>query len=137
MQRELSQITHSKLVEATLLSAQSVNTQRSIRPQAVALWLLAALFGVIGLLIVGQLLARLSFLEATGYGTLRALGMSRRQLMTACLVRAAAIGAAASEHRRRHISSGMLRRACLKADVPSAYLCGHKGATGAVIQCPS
>jgi len=94
VQRELSQNTHSKLVEATLLSAQSVNTQRSIRPQAVALWLLAALFGVIGLLIVGQLLARLSFLEATGYGTLRALGMSRGQLMTACLVRAAAIGAA-------------------------------------------
>src|SRR4029077_6649025 len=55
---------------------------------------LAGLFGVIGLLIVGQLLARLSFLEATGYGTLRALGMSRAQLMTAGLGRAAAIGAA-------------------------------------------
>ena len=92
--RELGRHTRSKLVEATLLSTQSVNTQRSIRPQAVALWLLAALFGVIGLLIVGQLLARLTFLEATGYGTLRALGMSRGQLMTACLVRAAAIGAA-------------------------------------------
>jgi putative ABC transport system permease protein len=92
--RELGRHTQSKLVEATLLSTQSVNTQRSIRPQAVALWLLAALFGVIGLLIVGQLLARLSFLEATGYGTLRALGMSRGQLMTACLVRAVAIGAA-------------------------------------------
>ena len=94
VQRELSQNTHSKLVEATLLSTQWVNTQRSIRPQAVALWLLAALFGVIGLVIVGQLLARLSFLEATGYGTLRALGMSRTQLMTACLGRAAAIGSA-------------------------------------------
>ena len=92
--RELGRHTHSKLVEATLLSTQSTNTQRSIRPQAVALWLLAALFGVIGLLIVGQLLARLSFLEATEYGTLRALGMSRGQLMTACLGRAAAIGGA-------------------------------------------
>ena len=93
-QRELSQNTRGKPVEAWLLSVQSVNTQRSIHPQAVALWLLAVLFGVIGLLIVGQLLARLSFLEATGYGTLRALGMSRGQLMTACLGRAAAIGAA-------------------------------------------
>jgi hypothetical protein len=92
--RELSKNSDGKPPEAALLSAQSVNTQRSIRPQAVALWLLAALFGVIGLLIVGQLLARLSFLEATGYGTLRALGMSRGQLMTACLGRAAAIGAA-------------------------------------------
>jgi len=60
----------------------------------VALWLLAALFGVIGLLIVGQLLARLSFLEAAEYGTLRALGIRRGQLMTGCLGRAAAIGAA-------------------------------------------
>lgn len=59
-----------------------------------ALCLLAALFGVIGLLIVGQLLARLSFLEAAGFGTLRALGMSCGQLMTVCLVRAVAIGAA-------------------------------------------
>jgi ABC-type lipoprotein release transport system permease subunit len=92
--RELGTHTHGKPLQATLLSAQSVNTQRSIGPQAVALWLLAALFGVIGLLIVGQLLARLSFLEATEYGTLRALGMSRAQLMTAGLGRAAAIGAA-------------------------------------------
>lgn len=41
----------------------------------------------------GQPLARLSFLEATEYGTLRALGMSRAQLTTVGLGRAAAIGA--------------------------------------------
>ena len=92
--KELSRNARGKHASAVLSAPQSVNTQRSIRPQAVALWLLAALFGVIGLLIVGQLLARLSFLEATGYGTLRALGMSRGQLMTGCLGRAAAIGAA-------------------------------------------
>ena len=51
VQRELSKNPSSKPVEATLLSAQSVNTQRSIRPQAVALWLLAGLFGVIGLFV--------------------------------------------------------------------------------------
>ena len=94
VQRELSQNAHGQPVENTLLFVQSVNTQRSIHPQVVALWLLAGLFGVIGLLIVGQLLARLTFLEAAGYGTLRALGMSRAQLMTAGLGRAAAIGAA-------------------------------------------
>jgi ABC-type lipoprotein release transport system permease subunit len=94
VRQELRRHAHGKLVEASLLSDQSVNTQRSIRPQAVALWLLAALFGVIGLLIVGQLLARLSLLEAGEYGTLRALGMSRGQLMTGCLGRAVAIGAA-------------------------------------------
>jgi hypothetical protein len=94
VQRELGQHTDGKLVQAALLSDQSVNTQRSIHPQAVALWLLAALFGVIGLLIMGQLLARQSFIEAAGFGTVRALGMTRAQLMAACLGRAAAIGAA-------------------------------------------
>jgi hypothetical protein len=58
--QELSNSVGGKPVQAFLLSTQSVNTERSIRPQAVALWLLAALFGVIGLLIVGQLLARLT-----------------------------------------------------------------------------
>ena len=94
VRQELSRHAHGQPIEASLLSAQSVNTQRSIRPQAVALWLLAALSAVIGLLIVGQLLARLTFLEATEYGTLRALGIRRAQLMTGCLGRAVAIGAA-------------------------------------------
>jgi FtsX-like permease family len=93
-QRELAKHADGKLVQAALLSDQSVNTERSIRPQAVALWLLAALFGIIGLFILGQLLARQSFMEAAGFGTMRALGMTRAQLMAACLVRAAAIGAA-------------------------------------------
>ena len=74
-----------------------------------ALWLLAALFGVIGLLIVGQLLARLSFLEATGYGTLRALGMSRGQLMTAGLGR-----------RRRSVPRAGHRRGAGRRAVPAA-----------------
>jgi ABC-type antimicrobial peptide transport system permease subunit len=93
VRQELIKNARGKRVEAQPAFAQSVNTQRSISPQAAALWLLAALFGVIGLLIVGQLLARLTFLEASEYGTLRALGMSRVQLMTGCLGRAAAIGA--------------------------------------------
>jgi ABC-type lipoprotein release transport system permease subunit len=94
VRQELSQRAHGKFAQAELLSVQSVNTQRSIRPQAVALWLLAALFGVIGLLVTGQLLARLSFLEAAEYGTLRALGVSRAQLVAVGLARAALIGAA-------------------------------------------
>jgi ABC-type antimicrobial peptide transport system permease subunit len=94
VRQELSRHPDGSPVQAALLADQSVNTERSIRPQTVALWLLAALFGVIGLLIVGQLLARLTFLEAAQYGTLRALGMSRAQLLTACLGRAAMTGAA-------------------------------------------
>ena len=92
--RELTTAGHGKLPEAGLLSLQSRNTQRSISPQAVALWLLAALSGVIGLLILGQLLARMTLMEATEYSTLRTLGMSRGQLVMACATRAALIGTA-------------------------------------------
>jgi hypothetical protein len=61
----------------------------------VALWLLAGLIGMVGLLITGQLLARLSFVESDDNATLRALGMSQRQLLAAALGRAALIGAGA------------------------------------------
>jgi len=66
----------------------------------VALWLLAALFGVIGLLIVGQLLARLSFLEAAEYGTvpLAALALVAAGWLAAAAVIAVLPGEAATRN---------------------------------------
>src|SRR6266516_3790881 len=61
--------------------------------QALAMWLLAGLLALIGVLITVQLLARLSFIESTDNATMRALGMGRGQLLAAGLGRAAAIGA--------------------------------------------
>ena len=78
------------------LAAQTANTERSIHLQAVSLWLLAGFLGVIGVLTVGQLLARLSVAEALGYRTLRALGLGRRQLLVIGLARAAVLGTAAA-----------------------------------------
>ena len=43
VRQELSRHAHGQPIQAGLLASQSVNTQRSIRPQAVALWLLAAI----------------------------------------------------------------------------------------------
>jgi FtsX-like permease family len=60
----------------------------------VALWLLAGLLAVLGLLILGQLLARLIVLESASFGALRAVGMSPAQLTAAGLIRAALIGSA-------------------------------------------
>ena len=83
------------MVQDFPLAEQAVNTEHSIHLQAVALWLVSGLLAVIGLLVLGQLLARLSFLDAAEYGTLLALGMSRRGLLALGLSRAAAIGVAA------------------------------------------
>ena len=93
VQRAVSRLAHGKVAQDYPLATQAVNTEHSIHLQAVALWLLAALLAVVGLLVLGQLLARLTFLEASEYGTLRALGMSRRMLLAVGIARATAIGA--------------------------------------------
>jgi hypothetical protein len=94
VQREVARLARARPGEATPVAAQSADTQRSIHQQAIALWLLAGLLAVLSVLILGQLLARLSFLEATDYPALRALGMGRRELAAIGVGRAAAIGMA-------------------------------------------
>jgi hypothetical protein len=94
VQQEIYGLAHGKVPYVYPFGPQAANTQRSIHLQAVALWLVCALLAVIGLLVLGQLLARLSFLDGAEYGTLLALGMSRRALFGVGLGRAAAVGAA-------------------------------------------
>ena len=94
VQRQVSRMARGKFIQSYPLDVQAANTERSIHLQAVALWLLGGLLGVIGLLILGQLLARVSFLDNAEYATLRALGMGRRALFAIGLSRAAVIGAA-------------------------------------------
>jgi ABC-type lipoprotein release transport system permease subunit len=69
---------------------------RSLHTQAVALGLLALLAAVAGALIVGQLLARLTFLESDDHPVLTALGMDRGERFALGLARAATIGLAAA-----------------------------------------
>jgi hypothetical protein len=93
LQRVLARLAGRKYFSASdSLSAQTANTERSIHLQAVALWLLSGFLAVIGVLTLGQVLARLSAASSLDYGTLRALGLSRRQLMAIGLARAAVIG---------------------------------------------
>jgi ABC-type antimicrobial peptide transport system permease subunit len=73
---------------------QTVGVQRSIRFESQALWALSALIGVTALAILGQSLARQTQLDSAELPTLRAIGMSRRQLFALGLARAAAIGLA-------------------------------------------
>jgi ABC-type lipoprotein release transport system permease subunit len=94
VQREISHLAHGKVVDAYPLGPQAANTERSIHLQTITLWLLCGLLAVIGLLVLGQLLARMSFLDGGEYSTLLALGMSRRALFAVGLGRAAAVGAA-------------------------------------------
>jgi hypothetical protein len=64
----------------------------SIHPQAVGWWILAALSGLVGLVVVAQALARQSLVESETHGALRALGLARRQLILVGVARTATIG---------------------------------------------
>ena len=66
-------------MEAQLVQADyHADLQRGIRPSAQGLQILAALAGLAGVAVVGQLLIRQTALEATDHHVLRALGSSRR-----------------------------------------------------------
>ena len=94
VQQDVSRLARGKPVDDYPFSTQAVNTEHSIHLQAVVLWLVAALLSVVGVLVIGQLLARLSYLESADYPALRGVGMSRRQLLAAALGRTLVIGGA-------------------------------------------
>ncbi len=64
----------------------------SIHPQAVGWWILAALSGLVGLVVLAQALARQSLVESETHGVLRALGLARRQMVLLGVARTLTIG---------------------------------------------
>lgn len=90
----ISRMAGGKALSEYPLAPQAANTRRSIHLQAVTLWLLAGLLALLGLIITGQLLIRLTAVESAGFPVLAAVGMSPAQLTVAGLARAAIIGAA-------------------------------------------
>src|SRR5690242_1541213 len=75
---------------------QTAGVQRSIRLESHALWALCVLIGLAAFAIVGQSLARQTYLDSADLPALRALGFSRGQLFSLGIARAAVIGLAAA-----------------------------------------
>ena len=69
---------------------------RGIRPQAMGLVLFAALAALAGAVVLGQLLARQTFLDSADHGVLSALGMGRGARTALGVVRAGFVGAVAA-----------------------------------------
>ncbi|MFN2613401.1 MAG: FtsX-like permease family protein [Actinomycetota bacterium] len=67
------------------------DTQHAIHAQGVAMWLLAGLLTVTGMLIVAQTLIRQAYVEGRENTALASLGMSRRQLWAKTIFRAVTI----------------------------------------------
>jgi hypothetical protein len=83
-------------VPNTRQGAQDAEVQRSMHLQSTALWILAALLALVGLLVTSQLLARQSYVEATDHSSLRSLGMTRGQLFSVGAIRVGIIALAAT-----------------------------------------
>ncbi|MBV8981736.1 MAG: ABC transporter permease [Acidimicrobiia bacterium] len=92
----LNRLSDGRPILSNAYAPQAANVQRSLHLQAVALWVVGGLLGLVLLLVAGQLLARQSFLEASDNATLAALGMTADQLWMVGLIRAAAVGAGAA-----------------------------------------
>jgi hypothetical protein len=75
---------------------QTAGIQRSIRLESQALWALSVLIGLAAFAIVGQSLARQTYLDSADLPALRALGFSRAQLLALGMLRAAIIGLASA-----------------------------------------
>lgn len=73
-------------------NARILGVRRPIALETAALLAFATLGALAGLLLVGQALGRQVLLESTEYPTLRALGMTRGQLVGIAIVRTAVVG---------------------------------------------
>jgi len=91
---ELERLGAREGIQLTVQRELTDTVDRSLHTQAVALQLLALLTAIAAALIVGQLLARLTFLESAEHSVLSALGMSRGERVALGLVRPATIGVA-------------------------------------------
>jgi hypothetical protein len=75
---------------------QTAGVQRSIRLESQALWALSVLIGLAAFAILGQSLARQTYLDSADFPALWALGFSQAQLFSLGMVRAAIIGMASA-----------------------------------------
>lgn len=75
-------------------SEKWVRAERAIRPQAAALALFALVAALVALLVLGQAMSRQIALEGLDLPVLRALGVTRRQMVLASLIRVALMSAA-------------------------------------------
>ncbi|MFI5053105.1 MAG: FtsX-like permease family protein, partial [Acidimicrobiia bacterium] len=88
---------HQGAIEFQTAPVTEAKVARAVRPQVGALTAFALVIALTGLLLVGQAIARQTFLDSIDHPTMRALGFGRRQLVATAMLRAlvVAVGAAA------------------------------------------
>lgn len=82
----------TRQVPVNAQSEQAAEVERSTHLEALALWVVAGLIGVVGLLVLGHILARAAAFDAADFPTLRSMGLTRGQGFALGLLRLAIIG---------------------------------------------
>ncbi|HEX5586674.1 MAG TPA: FtsX-like permease family protein [Acidimicrobiia bacterium] len=87
---------HEGAIEFQTTSTTKAKVDRAVRPDVGALTIFAIVIALTGLLLVGQAIARQTFLDSVDHASLRALGFQRAQLFGASMLRGAVLAVVAA-----------------------------------------
>ncbi len=94
--RAVQALPHEGAIEFQTLPVTEAKVSRAVRPSVGALTVFALVIALTGLLLVGQAIARQTFLDSVDHPTLRALGFGRVQLVVTTMLRGAVVAVAAA-----------------------------------------
>ena len=94
--RAVQALPHQGAIEFQTTPVTEAKVARAVRPQVGALSIFALVIALTGLLLVGQALARQTFLDSVDHPTLRALGFGRRQLVAGAVLRGVVVAMGAA-----------------------------------------
>jgi ABC-type lipoprotein release transport system permease subunit len=91
--REMSSLSGGKYVFYVEGRSGEQQARRSFRLQGTSLWIFAGFLGLVALLMLGQMIARQTFLDSADDPVLKALGFGRGQLVGLAFLRMGLVGA--------------------------------------------
>ena len=94
--RAVQALPHQGAIEFQTTAATSAKVDRATAPSVGALTVFAVVLALTALLVVGQAIARQSYLDSVDHPVLRTLGFRRRQLVGVALVRATLVAGIAA-----------------------------------------
>ncbi|HEY3673436.1 MAG TPA: ABC transporter permease [Acidimicrobiia bacterium] len=92
--RAVQALPHKGAIEFQTTPVTEAKVSRAVRPSVGALTVFALVIALTGLLLVGQAIARQTFLDSIDHPTLRALGFGRVQLVVTTMLRGAVVAVA-------------------------------------------
>jgi len=94
--RAVQRLPHEGAVEFQTMTATRAKVERAVQPSVGALSLFAVVIAVTSALVMGQAIARQSYLDSIDHPVLRAIGLGRSQLIGSSVLKATVVAAGAA-----------------------------------------